>query len=263
MKRRVGRALDCGRLCAAAFGLSTCLSLGPPFASCAAQAAERAAGGPAGCAAQGECYLGVLTGGCLLHCTSATGIKHWWPWAWPWRSIVPCSSAAGQPPHAFHSNTRSCRIPSAQRKLLSGKAQIIEARVPIIKCKLQFGASQAMPTCSFTEGCQHPYPAPRVCACTGGLQNPTCPSLTHSHCIPHTGGGLAADISLGAENGAHAVDFVRRQVLAVPPLRPLCLAVKAFLRWGGQQPSLAGGACPSQCRPVAFAGSRTRLLSSR
>jgi hypothetical protein len=46
------------------------------------------------------------------------------------------------------------------------------------------------------------------------------------------GGGLAADISLGVENGAHAVDFVRRQVLAVPPLRPLCLAVKAFLRWG-------------------------------
>lgn len=45
------------------------------------------------------------------------------------------------------------------------------------------------------------------------------------------GGGLAADISLGAENGAQAVDFVRRQVLAVPPLRPLCLAVKAFLRW--------------------------------
>ena len=43
-------------------------------------------------------------------------------------------------------------------------------------------------------------------------------------------GGLAADISLGAENGAQAVEFVRRQVLAVPPLRPLCLAVKAFLR---------------------------------
>ena len=44
------------------------------------------------------------------------------------------------------------------------------------------------------------------------------------------GGGPAADISLGVENGAQAVEFVRRQVLAVPPLRPLCLAIKAFLR---------------------------------
>jgi DNA polymerase sigma len=44
------------------------------------------------------------------------------------------------------------------------------------------------------------------------------------------GDGLAADISMGAENGAQAVDFVRRQVLAVPPLRPLCLVIKAFLR---------------------------------
>ena len=45
------------------------------------------------------------------------------------------------------------------------------------------------------------------------------------------GNGLAADLTLGAENGAAAVDFVRRQVLAVPPLRPLCLAIKAFLRF--------------------------------
>lgn len=29
--------------------------------------------------------------------------------------------------------------PLAQRKLLQGKAKIIEARVPIIKCKLNFG----------------------------------------------------------------------------------------------------------------------------
>ncbi|KAL4428251.1 hypothetical protein ABPG75_002340 [Micractinium tetrahymenae] len=80
-----------------------------------------------------------------------------------------------------------------QRRLLRGKAQIIEARVPIIKCRLDFG------------------------------------------------GGLAADISLGAENGAQAVDFVRRQVLAVPPLRPLCLAVKAFLRERGQNEVFTGG----------------------
>lgn len=60
--------------------------------------------------------------------------------------------------------------------------------------------------------------------------------MHHTPALPRPAGGpagLAADISLGAENGAQAVDFVRRQVLAVPPLRPLCLAVKAFLRCVG------------------------------
>ena len=43
----------------------------------------------------------------------------------------------------------------------------------------------------------------------------SCAMLTRAiFSAPHrtAGGGLAADISLGAENGAHAVDFVRRQV---------------------------------------------------
>ncbi|GAB4814301.1 hypothetical protein N2152v2_001347 [Parachlorella kessleri] len=77
--------------------------------------------------------------------------------------------------------------------LIRGRAQIIEARVPIIKCCLAVGP------------------------------------------------GLMADISLGATNGAAAVDFVRRQVVAVPPLRPLCLVVKAFLREHGLNEVFTGG----------------------
>lgn len=50
-----------------------------------------------------------------------------------------------------------------------------------------------------------------------------------------------ADISLGASNGAAAVDFVRRQVVAVPPLRPLCLVIKAFLRERGMNEVFTGG----------------------
>jgi DNA polymerase sigma len=50
-----------------------------------------------------------------------------------------------------------------------------------------------------------------------------------------------ADISLGATNGAAAVDFVRRQVLALPPLRPLCLVAKAFLRERGLNEVFTGG----------------------
>ena len=105
------------------------------------------------------------------------------------------------------------------------------------------------------------------------------------------GGGILADLSLGASNGAEAVDFVRRQVgsggchwlfpvvwsrlsaaasavgaggarpwdvlgtlphappsrpavlqvVAVPPLRPLALAVKAFLRERGLNEVFTGG----------------------
>ncbi len=50
-----------------------------------------------------------------------------------------------------------------------------------------------------------------------------------------------ADISLGAANGAAAVDYVRRQVVSVPPLRPLCLVVKAFLRERGVNEVFTGG----------------------
>lgn len=47
------------------------------------------------------------------------------------------------------------------------------------------------------------------------------------------GGGLAADISLGTANGARAVFYVCSQLQALPALRPLVLAVKAFLRQRG------------------------------
>ncbi|KAL0044929.1 hypothetical protein WJX82_002262 [Trebouxia sp. C0006] len=66
--------------------------------------------------------------------------------------------------------------------LLRGKAKIIDARVPIIKCTLDFGS------------------------------------------------GLAADISLGAVNGAAAVQYVCQMVAAAPPLRVLVLVVKALLK---------------------------------
>ncbi|KAL0040123.1 hypothetical protein WJX79_007645 [Trebouxia sp. C0005] len=66
--------------------------------------------------------------------------------------------------------------------LLKGKAKIIDARVPIIKCTLDFGS------------------------------------------------GLAADISLGAANGAAAVQYVCQMVAAAPPLRVLVLVIKALLK---------------------------------
>ena len=44
------------------------------------------------------------------------------------------------------------------------------------------------------------------------------------------GPGLAADISLGAVNGAAAVQFVCQMVAAAPPLRVLVLAIKALLK---------------------------------
>ncbi|KAL3151268.1 hypothetical protein ABBQ38_013107 [Trebouxia sp. C0009 RCD-2024] len=66
--------------------------------------------------------------------------------------------------------------------MLKGKARIIDAKVPIIKCTLDYGA------------------------------------------------GLAADISLGAVNGAAAVKFVRQMAAAAPPLRVLVLTIKALLK---------------------------------
>ena len=44
------------------------------------------------------------------------------------------------------------------------------------------------------------------------------------------GPGLAADISLGAVNGAAAVQNVCQMVATAPPLRVLVLAVKALLK---------------------------------
>ena len=44
------------------------------------------------------------------------------------------------------------------------------------------------------------------------------------------GSGLAADISLGAVNGAAAVQYVRNMVQAAPPLKTLVLFVKALLK---------------------------------
>ena len=74
--------------------------------------------------------------------------------------------------------------------------QIIDAKVPIIKCLLQVSpASPALPT----------------------------------------------DISFGASNGASAVAFLRKQIIAVPPLRPLTLAVKALLRDRGLNEVFTGG----------------------
>lgn len=46
------------------------------------------------------------------------------------------------------------------------------------------------------------------------------------------GSGLAADISLGAVNGAAAVKFVRQMAAAAPPLRVLVLIIKALLKVG-------------------------------
>jgi hypothetical protein len=67
-------------------------------------------------------------------------------------------------------------------------------------------------------------------------------SRTYTHRSTYAGlRGVPADISLGAGNGAAAVDFVRRQVLAVPPLRPLTLVLKAMLREKGLNEVFTGG----------------------
>lgn len=76
------------------------------------------------------------------------------------------------------------------------KAEVIGARVPILKCMMRFpGAPEALPV----------------------------------------------DISLGVVNGASLVVFLRRQVIALPPLRPLVLAVKALLRDRGLNEVFTGG----------------------
>lgn len=78
---------------------------------------------------------------------------------------------------------------------LRGRAEIIDARVPIVKCSLAGAGAR----------------------------------------------GLRADISLGAVNGAAAAAFLRAQVRAVPPLRPLALVLKALLRQAGANAVFLGG----------------------
>ena len=70
------------------------------------------------------------------------------------------------------------------------------------------------------------------------------------------GGGLPADISLGVANGAAAVGLVRRAVQAVPPLRPLCLAVKSLLRERSMNEVFTGGL--SSYAVVNMVSSRSR-----
>jgi DNA polymerase sigma len=52
---------------------------------------------------------------------------------------------------------------------------------------------------------------------------------------------LPADISIGVANGAAAVAMVRRAVLDLPPLRPLCLTLKSLLRESGERSNLTEG----------------------
>ena len=53
--------------------------------------------------------------------------------------------------------------------------------------------------------------------------------------------GVQVDVSLGAANGAAAVEYVQRQVVALPPLRPLVLVVKAVLKEAGLNEVFRGG----------------------
>ena len=45
---------------------------------------------------------------------------------------------------------------------------------------------------------------------------------------------LLADISMGTANGLAAVSLVQQCVLRLPPLRPLCLVLKAMLKEAGR-----------------------------
>ena len=44
------------------------------------------------------------------------------------------------------------------------------------------------------------------------------------------GGGLPADISLAAANGAAAVQLIKDHIQSMPCLKPLVLVLKAFLK---------------------------------
>ena len=52
---------------------------------------------------------------------------------------------------------------------------------------------------------------------------------------------LAVDVSIGTENGIAAVEFLRKNVVAIPPLRPLILFIKALLREKGLNEVFTGG----------------------
>eukprot|EP00873_Tetraselmis_striata_P016039 jgi/Tetstr1/436303/TSEL_025143.t2 len=51
----------------------------------------------------------------------------------------------------------------------------------------------------------------------------------------------AVDISMGAANGTEAAEFIAQEIVMVPPLRPLVLVVKAFLRQKGLNEVYTGG----------------------
>ena len=55
-------------------------------------------------------------------------------------------------------------------------------------------------------------------------------SCSYRYYFCAAGSGLAADISLGAVNGAAAVQYVCQMVTAAPPLRVLVLVIKALLK---------------------------------
>ena len=46
----------------------------------------------------------------------------------------------------------------------------------------------------------------------------------------YAGGGLPADISLAAANGAAAVQLIKDHIQSMPCLKPLVLVLKAFLK---------------------------------
>lgn len=52
--------------------------------------------------------------------------------------------------------------------------------------------------------------------------------ISTSHCP--AGGGLPADISLAAANGAAAVQLIKDHIQSMPCLKPLVLVLKAFLK---------------------------------
>ena len=128
-------------------------------------------------------------------------------------------------------------------RLLRGPARIVDAKVPIIKCCLALGAGRnlcsvltLLPWCvASTPVSSRLLNTANRCSVPVSVFAPKqrrtaiyCCSLTRARAS--AGGGLAADISLGAANGCQAVVYVKRQLAAMPQLRPLVLVVKAFLR---------------------------------
>lgn len=137
-----------------------------------------------------------------------------------------------------------------KNRVVSGKAQIIEARVPIIKCRLAcLGAAAGTNTASTyyndNGGNGFIHSSGSNTSKSTIFRNRRNRDLFGSSGNANTSTSgirtMAADISLGVANGAAAVHWVRRQILAVPPLRPLTLVVKALLRDKGMNEVYTGG----------------------